>query len=235
MKRWTCPDCGRGALGVERPKKNASVRYCFPCSEKTGLLVERRCFALEKKREAKRDRAAARAERQRDRERAREKERWTFGAYDLRMEAQVLCKHLDIPAPELVLRERKNGEHVSGHSQGGKVVLTIPAGAKPASALMLLCHELAHEARPRGEHHTDGWRSVYVNLVGCFYNAIVWYGQHDTVHALDVAVEKKIQEAFDKEEREAGKEAGETRLENEGKVESFVDPATDRKHWRLVA
>ena len=40
-KRWVCPQCGVGKLGLQRPRKNDIVRYCFPCSEKAGVLVER--------------------------------------------------------------------------------------------------------------------------------------------------------------------------------------------------
>ena len=40
-KRWVCPQCGVGKLGLQRPRKNDIIRYCFPCSEKAGVLVER--------------------------------------------------------------------------------------------------------------------------------------------------------------------------------------------------
>jgi len=40
-KRWVCPLCNVGKLGLQRPRKNDVVRYCLPCSEKTGKLVER--------------------------------------------------------------------------------------------------------------------------------------------------------------------------------------------------
>ncbi len=35
-KRWVCPLCNVGKLGLQRPRKNDVVRYCLPCSEKTG-------------------------------------------------------------------------------------------------------------------------------------------------------------------------------------------------------
>lgn len=40
-KRWVCPLCNVGKLGLQRPRKNDVIRYCLPCSEKTGRLVER--------------------------------------------------------------------------------------------------------------------------------------------------------------------------------------------------
>ena len=44
-KRWVCPQCGVGKLGLQRPRKNDIIRYCFPCSTEAGVLVERVCPA----------------------------------------------------------------------------------------------------------------------------------------------------------------------------------------------
>ncbi len=51
--RWVCPMCDEGKLASSRPKKTATVRYCLPCSERTGELVERTCPVLTNKRETK--------------------------------------------------------------------------------------------------------------------------------------------------------------------------------------
>jgi len=40
-KRWVCPLCNVGKLGLQRPRKDDVIRYCLACSEKTGRLVER--------------------------------------------------------------------------------------------------------------------------------------------------------------------------------------------------
>lgn len=40
-KLWICPLCKKGKLGKIKPRRNDIVRYCFPCSEKSGYLVER--------------------------------------------------------------------------------------------------------------------------------------------------------------------------------------------------
>ena len=65
--RWTCPQCDKGALGPSRPRKNNVVRYCFPCSSKTGKLVERKCLTLEKRRERKAENKKEAAARKRER------------------------------------------------------------------------------------------------------------------------------------------------------------------------
>lgn len=62
----------------ERPRKNATVRFCLDCSASSTTLVERVCPALERRREAKaqreRDRRQLRADR-REAEAARRKAR----------------------------------------------------------------------------------------------------------------------------------------------------------------
>ena len=84
-RRWICPTCGVGALGPERPRKNATVRYCLDCSASSATLVERVAPAVEGAREraqsatAERDRrrraaAARRRERQKNLKAEREKE-----------------------------------------------------------------------------------------------------------------------------------------------------------------
>jgi hypothetical protein len=49
-KRWVCPNCKKGKLGKIRPRKNDIIRYCFPCSTKSGYLIERTSPADERKR-----------------------------------------------------------------------------------------------------------------------------------------------------------------------------------------
>lgn len=65
--RWTCLQCDKGALGPTRPRKNNAVRYCLPCTAKTGKLVERECLTLEKRRERKAEAKKETAARKRER------------------------------------------------------------------------------------------------------------------------------------------------------------------------
>lgn len=72
--RWECPHgLHPGVLASSRPRKNATARYCLPCSEEAGVLVERTAPALERKRNAKAAVREQRAQAQRENEqRARE-------------------------------------------------------------------------------------------------------------------------------------------------------------------
>ena len=58
-KRWVCPICNVGKLGGQRPAKDNIIRYCLPCSEKTGKLVLRICPADETKKRKKAEALAA--------------------------------------------------------------------------------------------------------------------------------------------------------------------------------
>lgn len=69
--RWECP-AGKhpGVLGPSRPRRDNIVRYCLPCSEAAGKLVERVAPALERKRTTVAQRRDAQARTRLGRERA---------------------------------------------------------------------------------------------------------------------------------------------------------------------
>lgn len=50
-RRWVCPTCGAGKHAPSRPRRDDVRRFCLPCSEKSGRLVERICPVNEKVRE----------------------------------------------------------------------------------------------------------------------------------------------------------------------------------------
>lgn len=58
-KLWTCRDCGDTVRAPERMRKDNALRFCLPCSGKTGKMVERWCPSAERMRE---ERSAARRE-----------------------------------------------------------------------------------------------------------------------------------------------------------------------------
>src|SRR4051812_9740514 len=68
--RWECPHGLHPAvLGSTRPTKNATVRFCLPCSLDEGVLVERTAPALERQRAARTAAAAVKRDRKAQRER----------------------------------------------------------------------------------------------------------------------------------------------------------------------
>ena len=74
-KRWVCPLCADGQLAPSRPRKNNALRYCLPCTAKTGKLVERDCPSAAKRKEKKA--ALKKASALRKREKAGPKQRRT--------------------------------------------------------------------------------------------------------------------------------------------------------------
>jgi hypothetical protein len=48
MPLWTCPNGCGSVRGGKRPRRNDLCRYCIPCSQKAGQLVERAAAAAPK-------------------------------------------------------------------------------------------------------------------------------------------------------------------------------------------
>jgi hypothetical protein len=214
--RWVCPSCQGVKLGSSRPRPKATSRFCLPCSEKSGELVERTCPVLDKQREAKAEQAKARRAKATE-AKARRRERlkaeasriseamWHYGDYDLRVETGRI---LDIAAgegykakrPRLSVRWRHGGDYCTGRSWGGRVHLTIPEGSLAAPALVVLAHELAHEICVAGTGHGAEWRFAFRLLVRAGYGAEVPImpggSSHDLHKALVQAVAGKLGETI---------------------------------------
>lgn len=158
--RWECPNgLHPGVLGSTRPRKNATVRFCLPCSEVEGVLVERVAPALERKRAAKTVTREQRAAAQRE-ARARafvvvtadgaeldlraEADRFMRGSETLRSWARESWAAGARFRPDLTVR-RGSKSHVSGHcDHSGDIVLTVGAGADRHEVREVLLHELVH-------------------------------------------------------------------------------------------
>lgn len=186
-RRWTCPKGEHpGVLAPGRLRKNDIRRFCWPCSVKAGVLVERVCAAnaaqgerakarAERKAKAKR-RAAARtraatAERQRAREVidgldvARELERlWAHG---LRLRGDVMPRRIPIVT---VSRSDAHAGGVSGHAthDGRKIHITAGTATTRVRVASVLAHEVAHMMAP-GESHSEVFWAVFQELVAAAY------------------------------------------------------------------
>lgn len=83
MKRYRCPDCGTGRNAPSRMSPKDVRRFCLPCSEKTGKLVDMVCPSRER---SNAKAAKARSERaKRDRERERRRKYYLDDGTDARM------------------------------------------------------------------------------------------------------------------------------------------------------
>ena len=160
--RWICPDCGNGRLAPTRPRREDVRRYCLPCSEATGKLVERHSPAMLKQRERKAEAAKAKRVKQKARERELETAKWTRDGVDLR---DVLAKAMRLPeakglrTPRMVVQRKLEGTY-SGHAKigigGNKIFLRLHPDARAKTAVGLLLHELAHCLTDQ----RHGWRKA---------------------------------------------------------------------------
>ena len=165
--RWVCPSCGKGKLGPQRPRKDNVVRWCLPCSAKTGKLVERSAPSLEKKAEEKADAAKTR----RAAKKAKADEKWIVHGFDLRAVLRVLWRSKTMKAartqaklPALSITRAKNTRHLgsSGHASPWKhsIHVTINPRSGPMAVLQLLAHEVAHLGPVIGRRGSREWHGA---------------------------------------------------------------------------
>lgn len=168
---WVCKTCGSKERGPDRPRRNASVRYCFPCSSDTGLLVERYCPSLDRQREIKQKRKASRNSRRR----AKQDQRFIVDGEDLRDRmAQLVTLRCwraafrSKPLPGFTVRWSTAYPHgVSGSARDHewRICLTIGVEATYAEAEEALIHELAHLAVGCENFHNSLWREMFQQAV----------------------------------------------------------------------
>lgn len=160
-KRWSCP-VGQhpGCLAPARMRAKDIRRFCLPCSQERGVLVERTCPALEAEREARKAKRAARrssaaATKRRSKERAAEsraearKSRLHIEGIDLGAVWAAMCQTEGIPErtrkspPRL---EVQGGSRTGGLAYYGARRCYVGIGKSVAEILSTMAHELAHIA-----------------------------------------------------------------------------------------
>ncbi len=145
--RWECPNGEHaGVLGSTRPPKDSIVRYCLPCSEATGRLVERVAPALERKRAAKTAARKTRAQKKQARDEAKMRE-WPNVLTLLFPKIKALkCWRKEVKHATLELRYSKTRSFSPGHAHYLSGRITMTAGSDVGGAIETLVHELAHIA-----------------------------------------------------------------------------------------
>jgi len=143
--RWTCSQCGKGALGPMRPRMENVVRYCLVCSKREGVLVKRSAPSLEK-------RAAQSAEKAKARAKAKQAQldaKWMHEGVDLR---KVLNRAMRLSSakgmkrrPEFTIAHSKTKVYTTGRASGGRIHLTVGHDTTINYVIGVLLHELAHE------------------------------------------------------------------------------------------
>lgn len=221
--RWTCPRCESGVLASSAPRRNAIVRYCLPCSEDAGSLVERTCPALDAQRRAKEQQRLAKAKRKRTsaatrraankrqsgRRAAKVKAAREEVAGDLHEELKriwpIALKYSprdDVPeaVPELGLYTR-TGSHTSGYASWDddhRMHVSVGVNDDVAGAYGTLAHEAAHLVQNRDGVHDRGFWVILIDIVHEAYGAVVYIDQLDdesTKYLKQCAIEEAIRKA----------------------------------------
>jgi hypothetical protein len=220
--RWECPNgLHPGVLGSTRPPRDSVVRYCWPCSQESGRLVERIAPALETKRAAGAQRSAAKRSAKADRDRAAAIAAVSAPVTDsdepLRVD-KVLSEIWALPTrraegaqviPELAVR-RGTKSHTSGHCHyGGRIVVTV-GRVDTASAVATVIHEVAHEVayqagkrrwlkgqaekRSAGTGHGSLFKSIFRSLVTDYTGVAPPSGEGLDVYDFHCAMEGHIRD-----------------------------------------
>lgn len=170
--RWVCPSCGNGCLGPTRPRKDNIVRYCLPCSEKTGKLVERETPALTKKRERQAEKSAMKRKARAERAKKAEKKRthltlWDEGGriveVDVRKTVYDIAKKAGMHTSfDLTWNRRTDGSN-TGRANEHRVHLSI--GSRSLEYFcMIVAHELGHAKAGGRAGHSERWKDAYEEI-----------------------------------------------------------------------
>lgn len=211
--RWECPSGKHpGVLGSTRPRMNATVRYCLPCSEAEGFLVERVAPALENERAARTatvEKRQAQRE-QRKRTAAQQQNVLTVREADgshgevnikqtleqmmrlpaLRNYAEQACPYVRLQAPAVTLRRSATKSYSSGHAPYYNWRFVVTAAVDPTREDFeeLLLHELLHLLMP-GEHHNQRYRARLALAAREWWPGLtVKASDHNSCHGMDQAI-----------------------------------------------
>ena len=180
---WVCSNPNhQGVRAPGRMRHDDVRRYCWPCSQESGYLVERHAPALERKRAGAKAQRQEREQTRRQRAREQRTAREVIDGLDVGKEIARLIKlpalRDELPAR---LRDKKVPWTLDRSRSGGysgrawprsRIHLTL--GDVPAAEVRaIMCHELAHYALSWDEHHSDRWARCYARLVREAYSVNV--------------------------------------------------------------
>ena len=218
MKRWTCPNCGKGVLAPERPRQNDTRRYCLDCSRQSPTLVERVCDSLEKERAAKAAKAEEKRHQAQDKarvERSRvflaERERWMVEGRDIRPEYRRIWRilHGKRRLPELeITRVASWGERGTAFVSTcpSRIALWLTTRCTWADAQGVLVHEIVHFTRGihlrvngRNQWHGDAFKKALAEACKrCFHVEVSAYALGTSTRAISQALQQKAAKAEEK-------------------------------------
>jgi len=156
--RWACPNCNDGRNSPSKLRKVDSRRYCFPCSEEEGSLIERVCKFNEGKKQKSKEKSQNKAERKRKKisetkKEAKEykKNKWIVEGVNMKDELDRICRYphaqniLNGNKPSLFIKRSDVVRGCLGRAWGDyHIDLFFQWNHSRFNACTTLCHELAH-------------------------------------------------------------------------------------------
>lgn len=178
--RWTCPNGKHPAvLAPTKPRRDDVRRYCLPCSEAKGRLVQRVAPTLEARRECAEEKRKLAAKVKTERTREEETAYYMVHGVDLRAElkklfaskiakqyAHQMRRHFTV-MPEIVVRTRSTPNvrrYGVAYTSRHQILINRIPGHDQHMVRETLAHELAHILTP-GHGHDHVWKSVFRQLV----------------------------------------------------------------------
>lgn len=222
-KRWTCPNGDHpGVLAPARLRKIDVRRYCLPCSEEAGVLVERSCPSKERERARRKENRRKKGARRRKTEaqkklsarRARAQRRYerehVLGIhvpshFQQVCESPCVARALEIlerRRPTVKVRRRRSSGHTSGHAAPwtGHVVLTLPEKCSWGQLTVIVAHEIAHVCCADEEWHGAAWRAMFLEVLAEVYGLQTTWpvknGKPVTIYDAHCAFEKMMDEGL---------------------------------------
>lgn len=259
--RWECPTGEHPAvLGPTKPRRDNIVRYCLPCSQATGKLVERVAPVVERRRVEQAARTTAKRKAREARTKAKEDAYFTVAGVDLRVELKRMAR---LPAfrgrkgrlyrrtPSLVVTRRKYVPSRLGAASPweNKIWISDYAGIDRADVLETLLHEMVHihighDPSDRAHWHGKEFRSKLREAFDEAFPEARRWGIHENRYHGDYARALRDAWATPEGNRAVADRRDELAAEIEGRIangeskDDFVDPKQLRwyaEHLRKLA
>lgn len=179
--RWKCGHCESGVLAPSKPRRDDVRRYCLPCSQRTGKLVERTSPTLEKQRERRAAFVNQKVQRKREQQKQinnaarNEKKIAKQRAIKINNEAKRIWRYMEPfhkgrPLPRIVIAEGRGSQNGHATYWLNQIQINVDREQgeyKGKRVWHVLAHELAHCAAP--PVITNGNRDVHHRM---FYQCL---------------------------------------------------------------
>lgn len=185
--RWKCEHCESGVLAPTKPRRNDVRRYCLPCSQRTGKLVERFAPSLQTQRTKRQAIVAKKTDRKREQIKNEKQQQRAAQRCDaqrrqiIHAEAKRIWKYMEEyhngkPLPRINIAKGRGSQMGHATYWANSIQINVDAVQDKYSSKrvwQVLAHELAHCAqppvtKPGSKNHDSHHRKFYYCLRDAF-------------------------------------------------------------------